>query len=488
VKKKFYISLLACLVLFFYKALSQQNYTLQSSYGGDYMEEVASIIPNQFNDLVIIGPTSSFPSIPPIGINAQFYVTKITSPGNQSWGVVEGDLDELDLPFAAIETYDNKYLAVGYASYQGTPNQIPGDIRLLKIDEDGNIVYSKLIEYGGVTSAGRDICYTPDGNYLITGERIDSFAWKHYPLLTKINENGDVIWTKDYKQDTIVSTYRIRQAHDGGYFALGQNSVYLSNSVLVRYSEDGEVLWWKDLRDMGEGYDGIEMIYDLEIDSEGNLFIIVNGHFTTYIPLACLNQAAEFSYLLEMNPSGEVIKRKIFCSSNAGPTVFNDLVITTDGGIFLSSRIGVLKLNADWETEWQLDNIFEEGIEYQVKKIGQFEDNSFYGVGEVVKGDNNTDYFIVRIPEDGVNSVTTILNNKEILSVYPNPASNILTIELSIPDIAEYKIYDITGQLIHQSTIKTPTTTIDITSLAVGIYVIQLQTQQGVVSKKFVKQ
>ena len=486
-RQKFYISLFVCVIFLFFKAYPQLNYSVQYSYGGDYEEGVTGVLTNEFNDLIIVGPSKSFPSVSPIGIPEQFYITKIDSSGNQNWEAVEGDLGELDLPFSAIKTYDNKYLAVGYASYQGTINQIPGDIRLLKIDDVGDTIYSKIIEYGGVTSAARDICYTTDLNYMIAGERIDSFEWKHYPLLVKINENGDVIWTKDYKQDTIVGLYNIKQSNDGGYFALGTNIVYSSNSVVIRYSEGGEVLWWKDLRDIGEGYDGIEMIYDIEVNSEGNIIMVVNGHFTIFNPVVCDNTPPEFGYLIEMNPAGEIIKEKIFCSNQELPVLYYDLTVTEDGGILLASYNMILKLNTDWETEWYVDNIFENGNNYQVKKVGQFEDNSFYGVGELIIGNNNTDYFIVRIPADGVNSIVTILHNKETISIYPNPVNDYLILETAQKDKTQYCIYDATGRVLQtENFVKKKE--IDIREFADGIYFIQLQTPQGIVSKKFVKQ
>ena len=469
---RFFITLFVCNVFVNEKAFSQQ-YILQSNYGGNYEEEVLNVIPSLNNDLIIAGNSKSYPNEPPIGVPAQFYITKISLDGTQSWDVVDGDINELDLLFGGIKTYDDKFLTVGYASYQGTPNQIPGDIRLLKVDTEGNTVYSKLIEYGGVTSAARDICYTTDLNYIIAGERIDSFEWKHYPLLVKINDNGDVIWTKDYKQDTIVGLYKIKQANDGGYYALGTNIVYSSNSVVMRYSEDGEVLWWRDLRDMGEGYDGIEMIYDMEVNSEGNIIMVVNGHFTIFNPVVCDNTPPEFGYLIEMNPEGEIIKQKIFCSNQELPVLYYDLTITDDGGVLLASYNMVLKINTDWETEWLIENIFENVNSYQVKKVGQFPDSSFYAVGEVVMGNNNLDYFVVRIAADGVNSIGHIANNKEFIAIYPNPATTEITVSGYSP--AYLKLCDAVGQTVAES----KSNKLYVGNLSQGLYVLQLFDAKG---------
>lgn len=475
------IFLFVCVILLYQKVFSQQ-YTLQSSYGGGFGEYVADVITYEDNSIIITGTTNSFPYTEPIGMPAEFYSIKVDTNGNQKWNLVSGEMWENDIASSSIKSFDNKIITCGLADYQGTPGQPAGDIRLMKADTTGSIIYSKLIEYGAVSSIGYDICYTDDGYYLIAGSRGDSASWNTYPLLTKINDNGDVIWAKSYKQDTINALYKISQATGSGFYALGHNSAY---PFLMKYSEEGEVLWWKYFRSIGGEYEGVEAVYDIEINSEGNPVVIANGHFTLFTPFNCGNPSEEFAYLLEMSPDGEIIKRKVFCSNLGLPVLYNDIKLTNDGGILLSSFFGVLKLNADWETEWYLDGIFVNENDYKFKKIGQFEDNSFYGVGEVVVGNDNTDYFIVRIPADGVNSTVTVLF-KNAISIYPNPVNDYLILESNHSHKTEYSIYDVTGQLTQTGSF-TKKKEIDVKCLAEGVYVIQLQNHQGMVSMKFIK-
>ncbi len=79
--------------------------------------------------------------------------------------------------------------------------------------------------------------------------------------------------------------------------------------------------------------------------------------------------------------------------------------------------------------------------------------------------------------------------NTSTFTIYPNPATTQLTLntELQIMN-CQLRIMNTTGQLVYQSAINNPQSTIDISSFASGIYFIQLATEQGITNKKFIKQ
>ena len=82
-------------------------------------------------------------------------------------------------------------------------------------------------------------------------------------------------------------------------------------------------------------------------------------------------------------------------------------------------------------------------------------------------------------------------NNIYQLSLYPNPATNTLTLTLSqLQQLqnATVSIYDIQGeQLLHQN-ITEMQTQINISSFAKGIYIVKLQTDKETLQSKFVKE
>lgn len=79
--------------------------------------------------------------------------------------------------------------------------------------------------------------------------------------------------------------------------------------------------------------------------------------------------------------------------------------------------------------------------------------------------------------------------NNIILSLYPNPVNNQMTIEIE-EQIGTITIMDVMGKTIPIAigTITTTNNTINVSGLTKGIYFLQVQTDKGLVSKKFIKE
>ena len=91
---------------------------------------------------------------------------------------------------------------------------------------------------------------------------------------------------------------------------------------------------------------------------------------------------------------------------------------------------------------------------------------------------------------DGLTSVPPISAIESSLSIYPNPTSE--NINLSIKDFSKkcsYTIYDMRGAEIKNGNItNTERTTISISDLSNGIYLISVSDGNNLVSKRFTKQ
>lgn len=72
-------------------------------------------------------------------------------------------------------------------------------------------------------------------------------------------------------------------------------------------------------------------------------------------------------------------------------------------------------------------------------------------------------------------------------SIYPNPTSGMVQILYSVA-ITEVKVFDLTGQLVYQTTNSDNTLSIDFANFANGIYMVQLTTLNGPIYSKIVKQ
>ena len=87
-------------------------------------------------------------------------------------------------------------------------------------------------------------------------------------------------------------------------------------------------------------------------------------------------------------------------------------------------------------------------------------------------------------------SITTVgledfANIANAVSIHPNPVSNLLTINTDNLNTTAVSIISLSGQTL--KTVTTTTKTVDVSDLASGIYFLQIHTDQGMVSKRFVK-
>ncbi|MBP1630564.1 MAG: hypothetical protein H6Q15_1457 [Bacteroidetes bacterium] len=81
--------------------------------------------------------------------------------------------------------------------------------------------------------------------------------------------------------------------------------------------------------------------------------------------------------------------------------------------------------------------------------------------------------------------LSTIEKDKANIFAYPNPAKEDINFSCSFM-IKDIEIYDIMGRRVYQKEVKDYSKSIDISSFNKGIYIAKLNTEQGLVSKKFI--
>ncbi len=82
----------------------------------------------------------------------------------------------------------------------------------------------------------------------------------------------------------------------------------------------------------------------------------------------------------------------------------------------------------------------------------------------------------------GIDDISTVNG----LSVYPNPVKNNLFIELDNQELISIKIIDFSGKTI--KTINGNANTVNVSDLTKGIYFLQVQTENGLLNSKFIKE
>jgi hypothetical protein len=96
-------------------------------------------------------------------------------------------------------------------------------------------------------------------------------------------------------------------------------------------------------------------------------------------------------------------------------------------------------------------------------------------------------YHETKWPLSGIKE--TYLNNS--ISVYPNPATSHLTLELQPANTLHnimINMYDLQGKLLLQQPLQQQKTEINISDLSRGLYLLQVTCEEGAVVKKFIRE
>lgn len=77
----------------------------------------------------------------------------------------------------------------------------------------------------------------------------------------------------------------------------------------------------------------------------------------------------------------------------------------------------------------------------------------------------------------------------QLVELYPNPTTSFIELRLKSDQlqVTVAKVYDMYGKLMKVVPIQSETTTLDVTEFAAGVYFVRMESEQGVISKKFVK-
>lgn len=233
-----------------------------------------------------------------------------------------------------------------------------------------------------------------------------------------------------------------------------------------------------------------------DIDEDGKLDLLIGnrrGHISYY---RNVSTASETEFVLQNQQFGNVDVRDYSLSyyGYATPRFFkmNDEIFlicgSEQGNLFLYDEIRN-HLNDDFHLI--TDNVAEltEGRSYAIKEgirssaaIGNLNGDAY---PELIVGNyaGGLAYFDGRaeIPV----RVPSIMQQN--VNIFPNPASEIVNINLSSNDFKSLKVYDICGKLLMEKLIDNQYITLNINDLKSGVYLILLEGEKGFVEQKLIK-
>ncbi len=524
-----------------------QNIQWQKSLGGISNETAACIRATSDGGYILTGFTNSNDgdvSGNHDSIRSDIWVVKLTSTGNIQWQKCLGGTD-YDQSLSIQQTSDSGYILTGYTmsndgdvsgNHGGTlSGESCSDIWVVKLTSIGNIQWQKCLG-GTENDSGSSIQQTSDGGYILTGttssndgdvsgtHNVDySDLW-----VVKLSSIGNIEWQKCLGGIYADSGRSIQQTVDGGYILAGFTNSYdgdVSGSHngqgagggpgdiwVVKLTSGGNIEWQKCLGGteyesvnfMQQTVDGGYILIGSTLSNDGD----VSGNHT---------DSTHFDiWVVKLNSTGNIQWHKCLGGTNND----NGLAIqqTSDGGYILSgattSNDGDVSGNHDitntYLDAWIVKLTSTGNIQWQ-KCFGGMNDDSgrsiqqtldggyiFAGVSSSSDGDvsgnhGGYDVWVVKLGNFGVGIIdVTAITDFEI---FPNPVcedrikvsytlSQSMRLKILIKDVlgnivlCENETYELVGE--HQKEMK-------LEGLASGTYFLELKTEYGSSTAKFVK-
>lgn len=363
------------------------------------------------------------------------------------------------------------------------------DIFISKLDASGNFLWAKQMGGANSVDVGNSIALDVLGNIYTTGfftgtadfdpgagtvNLTSGTIGYHDVFISKLDSSGNFVWVKQMGEPYSDIGYSNKVDASGNVYSTGLflgtmdfdpgigvsnlTSSGTSDIFISKLDAAGNFVWAKNI-----GGSNDDAGYSIAIDSSGNVY--TTGFFKE---MADFDPGAG-TYYLTSTMNGAVYNSDAFVSK-----------LDASGNFVWAENIG-----GTWDTYGYsialdtFDNIYTTGY---FKGTTDFDPST--GIFNLTDTGNN-DIFVHKMSQTATGIETN--TNRNDISVYPNPANNFIDIETDLKN-CYFSLLDITGKLILREKIYQNKTRIDLSDYSTGLYFIQIQSDDKMTSKKFIKQ
>jgi len=506
------------------------------SYGGESWDYAMAISTDANNNLYITGfyssDTLTFDSFhitnsyDTLG-STDIFLAKFDANGNALWAKSIGGTDFEQAWSIAVDNSGNSFIS----GFFDSPKFIIGNdtlnhsgyqdnLFIAKFDTNGNTLWANTAtNVGGTVNDDGAVAYAvatdASGNAYLTGSffcptliigayslSLSSPPGDGEIFLAKYDANGNVQWAKcaggvNDDRSASVAVSASGNAYITGYFdspsitfapyTLTNVSTDHDDMYLVKYDNSGIVLWAKNAIGTfnGGGSNGTSVAVTKNSEE-----IYVAGYFSdTTLVFDTITLMPSVPY------NTNLFLAKISGSCSAYFYLYPDTT-TPHNYYALNMASGVSPISYYWNWgDGTYDTIAYPNHTYSSAGFYTICLNitdsagctNMYCDSFYLQKNTNS---IISVNVISTTAVGIISNyNDNLLSIFPNPAKDNLTLILSKNSFdEECRIFNILGEEKYFSKIKNPKTNTDISNFANGIYIIEVKSGDNIIRKKFIKE
>jgi len=267
---------------------------------------------------------------------------------------------------------------------------------LIPFASSGQVTYQKTYGEEGFT-VFTDVCASSNDELVTTGYWTPTVATRPVqPLLTRVDNSGNVMWSKEYASTGVGRAASVTNTSDGGFLAAGKVDTIVGvggsdDGYVLKVDENGAVEW---MTIVGSGEDEeFTRVYESQLGD-----IIAVG--TSSIQAT----GDEYFWFVKMNSNGTVINSFVyFPTANAQAQT---LAFHPDGGYIIGGigRVNFIdeaylfKISSTGVLEWYKSYGTFGGSE-SINDIVRLSDNSIVFVGTRLQA--NSDIFLAKTDSIG---------------------------------------------------------------------------------------
>lgn len=502
----------------------------QKSFGGYWEESANSVLQTPDGGYIFAGRTNSTDGDVvgyAWGQHNPFYgdvwIVKTNATGTIEWQKLYGGFYN-DAAIKIINTTEGGYLFTGNSeSSNGTVTGHIGnyDYWVVKLNTTGDIEWQKNL--GGTSEdLVRDIKQTADGGYIAIGHSSSNLPNAHgmkEVYLVKLSGTGTIQWWKAFGGSNDDIGHSVSQTLDGGYILTGTTKSANGNFTvnkgmtdifIIKTNAIGTIEWQKTIGGTKEDFG--HCIIAL---ADGS-YVLSGATSSTDGDITTINRGSTDLWVAKMDTSGTIIWQKSYGGTTSEYYDSCKIYQTSEGGFitmgtaysndgdcvgahsYNTGDVWTVKLNSEGNKQWQrcfggrgddygLNIIETVDKGYMISGTSRNNIINPAGADWTPSTINNTyDAWLIKLNPDSF-----LLNNEEFtasnISVYPNPVSDVLNIDVSnINEISKIIITDMLGKKILEQTGNFPN--VSVQNLAKGVYTIQVFVEGENFTSKFIKQ
>lgn len=228
------------------------NLIWSNSFGGDLVETAFDVMETSDGHFVVAGQSDS-----DSGVNADVLLIKVDQDGNEVWTkTYGGDGEDGFDGKGLIEDDQGNYVLS--ARWSSSVPEVNGEGLFMAVNPDGDIV--RIVSYTSDNSTKYEsfngLLEKTASGFRTFGTSIDFNILEENLWMTELAENGTVIWTKSYGlHGEYLKLRDVRRMPNGHYILAGthqSDNIALERfGFLIELNEDGEIIWSKSYGDPG---------------------------------------------------------------------------------------------------------------------------------------------------------------------------------------------------------------------------------------------